>query len=247
MDLIVTADYAALSRVAADRIAATIAAHPTAAIVAATGDTPMGAYRELAARLRRAAIRTDRLRVFQLDEYVGVGPEDRRSLYGWMERAFLAPLGIPAARVVRLDGTAADPGAVCRAYDAAVRAAGGVDLAILGLGPNGHLGFNEPPAAPDAPTRVVDLTPESVVSNARYWGDPEEVPRRALTAGMEVLLAARQTLLLVSGTSKRAILRRVVEGPAVPDVPASFLQRSAGVTVLADEAAWRLDGAVGGG
>lgn len=247
MDLIVTADYAALSRTAADRIAETIAANPTAVIVVATGDTPMGAYRELAARLRRAAIRTDRLRVFQLDEYLGIGPEDRRSLYGWMERAFLAPLGIPAARVVRLNGTASDLAATCRAYDETVCAAGGFDLAILGLGPNGHLGFNEPPTAPDAPTRVVDLTPESVASNARYWGDPEEVPRRALTAGMEVLLAARQTLLLVSGASKRAILHRVVDGPAVSDVPASLLQRSAGVTILADEAAWGVNSAVGGG
>ena len=238
MELLVTEDYNALSRTGADLMAALIAAKPDAAIVLATGDTPMGMYRELAERRRRGELDASRLRVFQLDAYLGLAPDDPRSLYGWMQRAFLDPLGVPPENVVRLPGDAADPEAACRVYDLAVQAAGGFDLAVLGLGPNGHLGFNEPPSTPDAPTRVVDLTEESLASNARYWGGREQVPRRAMTAGMAQLLSARQTLLLVSGAHKRAILHRTICGPATPDVPSSYLRQAANVTILADRAAW---------
>ncbi|CAA9538051.1 MAG: Glucosamine-6-phosphate deaminase [uncultured Thermomicrobiales bacterium] len=237
MRLIVADDYAALSRAAADVLAATIAAEPTAAILAATGNTPMGAYEDLAARRRRGEIDASRLRVFQLDEYLGLPVDDPRSLFGWTRRSFVEPLGVPDTNVVRLPGDAADPAAACRAYEAAVAAGGGIDLAVLGLGPNGHLGFNEPPAAADAPTRVVDLTPESIVSNGAYWGGSDRVPRRALTAGMTVVLASRRVLLLVSGEHKREILRRTLEGPVTPAVPASYLRRAADVTVITDRAA----------
>jgi glucosamine-6-phosphate deaminase len=238
MQLEIVADYAAVSRVAADRIGAVIAAKPDATVVLATGSSPMGAYSELAERRRQGRLDATRLHVFQLDAYLGLPPEDRRSLYRWLAESFLEPLGVPAAQVVRLPGDAADPEAVCRAYDEAVREAGGFDLSVLGLGPNGHLGFNEPPADPDSSTRVIQLTEASIESNARYWGGRDEVPRFALTAGMHVLLGARQTLLLVSGAHKQAILRRTVEGPVTPDVPASYLQGAPNVTVIADRAAW---------
>ncbi len=238
MQVIVAESYEEMSRAAADRVAELVAAKPTASIIVPTGETPLGLYRALAERYRRGELETARLRIFQLDAYLGLAHDDRRSLWGWMKREFLDPLEIEAARVTRLPGDTPDPEAACRAYDAAVRAAGGIDRAILGLGPNGHLGFNEPPADPAAPTRVVDLTAETIESNARYWGGRDQVPRRALTAGMAVLLAARQTLLLVAGAHKREILRRAVVGPISPEVPASYLQQAQGVTVLADVAAW---------
>jgi glucosamine-6-phosphate deaminase len=196
-------------------------------------------YGELAERRARGLIDTSQLRVFQLDAYLGLPQEDRRSLFGWMHRSFIEPLGIAEANVVRLAGDALDPREACRVYESSVREAGGFDLSILGLGPNGHLGFNEPPSPPDAPTRVVDLTPESIASNARYWGGEEQVPRQALTCGMDLLLAARRTLLVVSGAHKYEVLHRVVEEAQTPDVPASYLQSASNVTVLADQAAWR--------
>lgn len=239
MDLIIVDDYEALSRAGADWLVDGIRTKPDAAIVVATGGTPMGAYRNLAERRSQGLIDPSCLRVFQLDGYLGLAPDDPRSLFGWTRRSFIEPLGVAQKNVVRLAGDATDPEEACHLYDAAVREAGGFDLSILGLGPNGHLGFNEPPSPPDAPTRVVDLTPESIASNARYWGGEHRVPHRALTCGMDLLLAARRTLLLVSGAHKHQVLHRTIEGPQTPDVPASYLQSASNVTVLADRAAWQ--------
>jgi glucosamine-6-phosphate deaminase len=234
---VVTRDYAALSEAAAAAIAAVVARRPDALLLLATGDTPMGAYTLLAERRARGELDTSQLRVAQLDEYAGLARDDRRSLHGWMERSFLTPLGIPEERTIRLDASLPATRA-CREYDAAVAAAGGFELAILGLGPNGHLGFNEPPVGPDAPTRLVPLTVASIVSNARYWGDESDVPADALTCGMASLLAARQILLLVSGPHKREILSRTLDEAPTREVPASWLQEAHGdVVVLADRAA----------
>ena len=239
MNITIVDDYEALSRAGADWLEEGVKAKPDAAIVVATGDTPMGMYRELAERRPRGLIEPSRLRVFQLDAYLGLAPDDRRSLFGWMRRSFIEPLGILEENVVRLAGDAPDPWEACRAYEAAAGQVGGFDISILGLGTNGHLGFNEPPSPPDAPTRIVDLTPESILSNAGYWGGEEQVPRQALTCGMDLLLAARQTLLLVSGAHKHEILHSIIEGPQTPEVPASYLQSGSTVTILADRSAWQ--------
>ena len=238
MELLIVDDYAALSRAAADAVQAVIMDRPNAVVVMATGNSPAGTYAELAERKQRGELDARGLRVFQLDEYAGLGPDDPRSLYGWTRRAFVDPLGIPLAQVTRLEADSGDPAAACRAYDEAVEAAGGFDLALLGLGTNGHLGFNEPPAGPEAPTRLVSLSDSSIDGSAVYWGSREAVPGQALTAGMARLLAARGILLLVSGAAKHDILRRALEGPLTPDVPASYLQQSARATIIADAAAW---------
>lgn len=237
VNLTVTADSAAMSELAAGKMIEVITATPDAALLVATGSSPLGAYEVLGRRVRDEAIATDRLRIFQLDEYLNLAEDDPRTLYGWMRRAVLEPLAIPEANVVRLPSIVSDEAAVRRDYEAAVDAAGGFDLAILGLGPNGHLGFNEPPSGPEAPTRIVDLTPESIASNGRYWGGPDRTPRQAITAGMDLILAARQALLIVTGDHKRAILQQAVTGPETPMVPASYLRRCAG-ELLCDRAAW---------
>jgi glucosamine-6-phosphate deaminase len=213
MDLEVLPDYTALSQRAADMFCDAVALKPDAVVVLATGDTPMEMYRLVAERVERGELELTQLRVCQLDAYVGLPRSDTRSLYGWLARSVLEPWGIQPHQVMVLRDDSPDPDAACQAYDEALRQLGRYDLSVLGLGPNGHLGFNEPPSEPDSPTRVVELTEESIESNARYWGAREQVPRRALTAGMRALLEARQTLLLVAGASKREILRRALEEP----------------------------------
>ena len=232
----VVADAAELAARAADEIAREITRKPDLSLLAATGNTPMGAYAELARRRSAGTLNTSGLRVAQLDEYLGVGDDDPRSLYRWLETSLTGPLGVTGDRLIRFAGNAANPDADCAAFDAAVTAWGGIDLAVLGLGPNGHLGFNEPPSLADAPTRVVQLTPASLASNAGYW-DGLPVPSRAVTAGMNLILASKRVLLLVSGAHKREILRRTLAEAITPDLPASLL-RGAALTVIADAAAW---------
>jgi glucosamine-6-phosphate deaminase len=231
-------DYEALSLAGADFVEELISANPTANVIVATGETPMGLYRELARKRAQRRFDAHGIRVFQLDEYVGIGPQDARSLYGWMVGSFVEPLGIPVENVVRLpvDG---DIVSACAAFDRALESAGGLDLAILGIGENGHIGFNEPPSDATASTREVALSPETVGSNARYWGGHEQVPRRAMTVGLAQILGARRTLLVASGRHKREIAHRALLGPVTPEVPASYLQVADDVTVLVDREAWK--------
>jgi glucosamine-6-phosphate deaminase len=238
MRVIVADTYETLSALAAAEFAQAVRANPRATIMPATGNTPMGMYQELAKLRKNGAVDFSKLSVFQLDAYRDIAHDDFRSLYGWMMRSFVEPLGIREQAVVRLAGDAADPDRECVAFEQRVREAGGIDIAILGLGPNGHLGFNEPPSPPDAPTRRVPLTPESLISNSVYWGGEDQVPTEALTAGMTILLAAKQVMLVVSGESKQHILARTLDGPITPENPASYLQQTANVIVFADRAAW---------
>lgn len=236
--IVVVEDADDVGKVGADLVADAIARNPAGSITAATGESPMGLYSALAERYRSGAFETDAVTVFQLDEYLGLTAGDRRSLLGWMRRSFLQPLGVAADRVVPLiaDG---DPRAACAAFDQAIESRGSLDIAILGLGRNGHLGFNEPPSAAESPTRVVELSAVTVEDNARYWGSVTDVPSRAVTMGMRNLLRARQVFLVASGEAKRAIVRRAVEGPIGPEVPASLLRTAqADVTVIVDRAAW---------
>jgi glucosamine-6-phosphate deaminase len=236
VDVVVLPDEAAVARRGADIALAALDLREAPLLLAATGNSPLGVYAEMARRHHTGDVALDGLRVAQLDEYLDLEPRDRRSLLAWAMRAVIEPMGVPAERVIRLPADGRDPEVTARDYERAIAEAGGVDLAILGLGPNGHLGFNEPPSGRDAPTRVVELTPESLESNARYWeGDP--VPERAVTAGMTVIMAARRVLLVVLGEGKREILRRLLDDPVGPELPASWLRTHAAATVLADRAA----------
>jgi glucosamine-6-phosphate deaminase len=232
IDLRTAADEVALARIAADVVEAVVARTPDARVVVATGRSPLGTYRELATRVECGSLDTARITAFQLDEYLDLDAHDDRSLTRWAMRTFVEPLRIADERFIRLPLD--DAGLA--AYDEAVRDAGGYDLAILGIGTNGHVGFNEPPSDASTPSRVVELTPSSLASNAAYWGDGR-VPRLAATIGLEPLLASRTIVLLASGSAKRAILQRALYGPVTPEVPASYLRRADRVVVVVDAAA----------
>jgi glucosamine-6-phosphate deaminase len=234
---ILRVDTESFSQVGAALVARVIRAKPNANVVMATGNTPMGVYQELAKLHQQGELDCSSLHVFQLDAYADVPLHDARSLQAWSRRSFTEPLNISEANFTPLVGFSDDHEAACKTYYQAVVKAGGYDLAILGLGPNGHLGFNEPPCDEHATTRVITLTEESLVSNAVYWGGRENVPMQALTAGMDLLLSARQILLLVTGAHKRAILQKTLYGDVTPSVPSSYLQKARHVTVLADKAA----------
>ena len=228
-------DAAAVAEAGARHVAAALAEEPAMAVAVATGRSPIRLYHRLAALRATGRANVDALVAFQLDTYLGVPDDDPRSLWGWMERDFLDPLGIGPERRRKLDPLAADPDAECARHEADVAAAGGLGLAILGLGPNGHLGFNEPPSGPDAPSRAVRLTPETLASNASYWEGA--VPERGMTLGIAPLLAARRVLLIVTGAHKRDVLRRTLDEPPSAKLPASWLRAHPRTLVLADRAA----------
>jgi glucosamine-6-phosphate deaminase len=239
MNYSIQIDHEQMSRAAAEWLFEELTDKPDSSILVATGNTPIDCYRYLAAGAPDLEIDTSLITAVQLDEYLGIGPDDPRSLDGWMDRALIKPLRIPDHNVIRFDATAKDPVAAIERYDRAVAGIGGIDIAILGLGPNGHLGFNEPPATEKSPTRVVDLTPASLASNAVYWGENAVVPTRAMTAGMTTILGARKILLLVSGAHKATILRKTVSGDITPDIPSSLLRLEPHKTwIFADDAAW---------
>lgn len=238
LEVIVADDPDSVARGAAADVVEVIRRRRESAILFAVGESPVGLYADLAERRRSGELDTLGVRAVQLDEYTGVAPDDDRAFFRWLERDVLVPLAIAADRTLPLRGDAADMDVECERYELAIREAGGIDLAILGLGTNGHLGFNEPPSSADAPTRVVDLAEESVAANARYWGGRDRVPHRAVTAGMGVILGARETILVVTGERKGPALRATLEGAIGPSVPASYLRTIAGVRVYADRAAW---------
>ena len=175
---------------------------------------------------------------FNLDEYVGLGPADPGSFAAVMAAALGHPLGLAPDQLHLPDGLAADPQAEARRYGAAVAAAGGIGLQVLGLGSNGHVGFNEPPCPADAPCRSLSLSEATRRQNAgAFGGDPAAVPAQAITLGTSEILAARQVLLVVTGGAKAEILRRSLQEPPSPAVPASWLQAHRQLEVVVDAAA----------
>lgn len=236
--LTVLPDALAASKSAASIVANTLLCKPNAAMSFPTGTTPLGMFDVLAARAARGEIDFSAVAVFCLDEYVGVTVQDPISLTRWLSEALLNRIGIKPDQLHTLPVTADDLADSATEYDRAISARGGLDLAILGLGPNGHIGYNEPGSSADSRTRVITLTAESRDQASAYWEGSLAIPDQAMTMGVGTLLESKQIVLLVTGEAKADMLRRALEEPMSADVPASWL-RIAGprLTVIADEAA----------
>lgn len=209
----------------------------------ATGRTMEPVYKAMVRQLRQLPeAERERLRErwlsYNLDEYVGLPEGDRRSFRAVMAEQLVIPLGLDPERVRLPYGLDPDPAAAAERYGAELAAAGGIGLQVLGLGLNGHVGFNEPPCYAEAPCRCVRLSASTRRANASaFGGDPEAVPPQAITLGLREILAATSILLVVTGAAKAPVLRRLLQEPASPDLPASWLQRHPQVTVLADREA----------
>ena len=237
MEVVIVPDAKAGGELIAETIAALIARKPDALLGVATGSTPLPIYRALAERVAGGGLDVGRLRVCQLDEYVGLPqghPESYRSV---IAREVLEPLGLGLERFLGPDGTSSDIPAACAAYDAALAEAGGVDLQILGIGTDGHIGFNEPCSSLASRTRIKTLTPQTREDNARFFDSLDEVPHHVITQGIGTILEARHLVLLATGAGKAEAVAATVEGPLSALVPASALQLHPHATVVADEAA----------
>lgn len=233
-------DYDAMSRHAAALIGETVRRKPDCVLGLATGSTPEGTYELLAQDCASGALRFRQVRTVNLDEYRGLAPTHDQSYRHYMQKHLFDRIDIEPANTHLPDGLAPDPAAECARYDALLARLGGADLQLLGLGRNGHIGFNEPGDRFIGETHVVDLSPSTIAANARFFARADEVPRQAITMGMDGILSARRVLLLVSGGEKAEALARAVTGPVTPDCPASILQQHGDVTVLADGPALEL-------
>ncbi|WZH38071.1 MAG: glucosamine-6-phosphate deaminase [Microbacterium enclense] len=232
-----TADEA--SALAADHVARAIAAHPQLVLGVATGSTPERFYRHLAHRVVENGIDTSGVRAFALDEYVGLPAAHPESYAAVIERTVTTPLGLDPAHVHVPDGGAADPFAAAEDYDRAIALTGGVDIQILGIGRNGHIGFNEPGSSLGSRTRVKTLAASTREANARFFADDAEVPVHCITQGIGTIREARHLILLAFGPDKSAALAGAVEGPVSAILPGSAIQLHPHVTVLADNDAAR--------
>ena len=238
MEIIITPDPASASKEAARFIAALLRKKPGAVLGLATGGTPLLLYRELIRMHREEGLDFSRCTTFNLDEYVGLGPEHPASYRRFMQEHLFAALNIPPERIRIPDGLAVDIPAHCAAYEQAIVEAGGIDAQILGLGADGHIGFNEPTSSLGSRTRLKTLTERTREDNARFFASPgEEVPHHVITMGIGTILEARSLVLLAFGEAKAEAVAALAEGPITALVPASALQMHPVVKVLLDEPA----------
>ena len=236
MEIVILPSPEAVSAAGAEIVAGLVARKPDAALGLPTGATPRPLYAELVRRHREEGLSFARVTTFNLDEYVGVAPDHPGSFRHYMEEGLFRHVDLRRERAHLPDGLADDVPAACAAYEAAIRAAGGLDLVLLGLGGDGHIAFNEPTSSLASRTRIKTLSAASRAANQVAFGS-DPVPGHVVTMGIATILEARRCLLLAHGPSKAAALRAMVEGPVTSMVPASALQLHANVTVMCDEAA----------
>ncbi|MFD4575028.1 glucosamine-6-phosphate deaminase [Streptomyces sp. NPDC058417] len=238
MEVVIVADAGSGGELIAEALAQLLRRKPDALLGVATGSTPLPVYQALTAKVRAGAVDTSRARIAQLDEYVGLPAEHPESYRSVLRREVLEPLGVGMDAFLGPDGTAADVQAACEAYDRALAEAGGVDLQLLGIGTDGHIGFNEPCSSLASRTRIKTLTEQTRVDNARFFdGDIAQVPHHVITQGIGTILEARHLVLLATGEGKADAVAATVEGPVAAVCPASALQLHPHATVVVDEAA----------
>ena len=225
-----------VARTATNEIVDLIRNKPNAVLGLATGSTPVRTYAELI-RINRAGLSFARLTTFNLDEYWGLEDSHNQSYRHFMNHLFFTRTDIQLWNTHMPSGVAADPELECKAFETKIKACGGIDLWLLGIGHNGHIAFNEPGSPPDSRTRMVDLAEGTIAANSRFFRDPDAVPKKALTAGIATICDAKRILLLATGKDKSPAITRAIKDTPHPICPASLLQNHANCTFIIDSEA----------
>lgn len=240
MEVVILKDSAEIGRLGADAIESLVTRKPNAVLGLATGSSPLSIYDELIARYEAGRVSFKQCRGFTLDEYVGLPADHPESYRNVIDTVFVSRVDFPPGAVRGPDGLAADIPAFCAEYDRAIQDAGGVDLQILGIGTDGHIGFNEPGSSLASRTRIKTLTRQTRLDNARFFdGDLDAVPTHCITQGLGTISDARHVVLVATGRSKAEAVHHLVEGAVSAMWPATILQHHPHVTVLLDDAAAR--------
>lgn len=230
-------DYEDMSRKAANIIAAEVILKPDCVLGLATGSTPIGTYKNLIQSYENGDLDFSGITSVNLDEYKGLGPDHDQSYRYFMNHNLFDHINIDKSRTYVPNGLEADADKACTEYNKIIASVGGIDLQLLGLGHNGHIGFNEPADEFEKETHCVNLTESTIEANKRFFASEADVPRQAYTMGIKTIMQARKVLVVVSGSDKADILAKVVNGPVTPAVPASILQMHNDAIIVADEAA----------
>ena len=238
MKIYAAKDYADLSRKAANIISAQVIMKPNAVLGLATGSTPIGAYKQLTEWYEKGDIDFSHTLSINLDEYKGLSGDHDQSYRYFMNHNLFDHVNINKEHTYVPDGTAADPDAFCRAYDAAIKAAGGIGLQLLGVGQNGHIGFNEPADELIGGTHLTELTESTIDANSRFFASRDDVPRHAITMGIDNIMEADGVVLVVSGKNKHKALMALINAPEDPHIPVTMLRKHKNLMVFCDEAAY---------
>ena len=231
-------DYKEMSALAATHIASLVTTKPDCVLGLATGSTPIGLYDKLVEWYNEGILDFSGVESFNLDEYRGIDRTNDQSYYYFMHQNLFDRINIPEDKTHVLNGKNPDAEAECAAYDEMIRARGGIDLQLLGLGHDGHIAFNEPCAEFPNGTHIVDLDERTIDANARFFATRDDVPRQAYTMGIGMIMSARKILMVVSGADKADAVKAAFQGPVTPECPASVLQFHQDVVVVGDEGAF---------
>lgn len=238
MKIIKTADYNGMSRKAANLIGAQVIMKPDCILGLATGSSPIGTYKELIKRCEKGDLDFSQVQSVNLDEYKGLSRDNDQSYYYFMNHNLFDHINIDKANTHVPNGMESDAEKECANYEELIKSLGGIDLQLLGLGHNGHIGFNEPAEEFDKVTHCVDLQESTIEANKRFFESADDVPRQAYTMGIGTIMSAKKIVVVVSGEDKADIVKRAFSGPVTPSVPASILQMHPDVTVICDAAAY---------
>ena len=237
MNIITVKNYEELSKMAAHILAAQVIEKPDSVLGLATGSTPIGIYDCLAEWCKNGEVDFSKAATVNLDEYRGLDHDNDQSYYYFMNKHLFSRINIDPSRTNVPDGTEPDPEKESKRYEALIKELGGIDIQLLGIGHDGHIGFNEPNSFFDKATHCVDLTEMTIEANKRFFDSADDVPRQALTMGIYDIMMAKSIVMVVTGADKAEILKAAVTGPVTPQNPASILQYHPCCTIVADEAA----------